>query len=262
MKGITSPWHRVAAMLGVVLVLIVVAPRSVAQASTTTRPISDFVNAQGTYCIPNGSGGCKLFVPPVANFIGWADAKTNRGMSVDYAGLANAWITLVSGGTVSFGTTTSGTITERPLPDGRAEVDVRLHTENALTWVIACGPQLACDFATDPLLFGHRAPDVLNGQDAALGSSFMELRFINTAPGAPLPDLEQFLHQPLPGQELEFVAFIAHATGTLRAAFGVPDGTPGRASTTQTGLLIVGGKGVIDKGSFPSEHIDLQVTGG
>src|SRR2546428_4842508 len=53
MTGNASYWHRVVAMISVVLVLIVMAPKGVAQASTTTRPISDFVRAQGTFCIPD-----------------------------------------------------------------------------------------------------------------------------------------------------------------------------------------------------------------
>ena len=39
---------------------------------TVTRPISDFVSAQGTFCLPDGGGGCFLFVPPVPNFAGWS----------------------------------------------------------------------------------------------------------------------------------------------------------------------------------------------
>jgi hypothetical protein len=75
------------------------------------------------------------------------------------------------------------------LADGRAEVEVRLQTENALTWVTdGCN-----DFATDPLLFGHRAPDVLGGAEPGLCDSFLQLTFMNTAPGAPLPDLIQWV---------------------------------------------------------------------
>ncbi len=87
------------------------------------RPISDFVSMQGTFCFPDGSGGCIIFVPPVANFIGESAPATNRCASVDYAGLTNAVVPL--------GTKTDGTIIERPLADGRAEVTVVLHTTNA-----------------------------------------------------------------------------------------------------------------------------------
>src|SRR6266478_6596434 len=54
---------------------------------------------------------------------------------------------------------------------------------------------------------------------------YCQLVFINTSPGAMLPDLMQLVFLPVPGQELRMVTFRAQANGTLRAAFGVPDGT-------------------------------------
>ncbi len=112
-------------------------------------------------------------------------------------------------------------------------------------------------------MFGHRAADVIAGKDAALGDSLFKIVFINTAPGAPLPDLEQFFVAPLPGQELKSLYIYARADGTLRAAFGVADGTPGRATVTQTGLFMthfcvpVGTTG----DCFAVENIGLQVVG-
>ena len=41
-----------------------------ASAQTVHRSIDEFVAAQGTFCIDDGAGGCVLFVPPVANFVG------------------------------------------------------------------------------------------------------------------------------------------------------------------------------------------------
>lgn len=221
---------------------------------TSTRPISDFVSTQGTFCIDDGMGGCFLFVPPIANFVGISDPNKNISMSMDYAGLANS--SIVANGGASLGTATSGTIIERPLPDGRAEVQVLLHTTNALTWVIDGG-----DFGNGPLLFGNRAPDVLGGADAALGDSFLQVVFNNTAPGSPLPDLIQLLAAPEAGQDIISIAFRGRADGMLHAAFGVPEGTPGRADTTQSGILFRGPfKGATADG-FPAEHIDLHVVG-
>lgn len=269
MKGNKKYWRSVVAIMGVSLGFIVLA--TMAQARTTKRPISDFVDNQGTFCIDDGMGGCFLFVPPVANFLGWdtlqevppqqGNVQPVRCASVDYAGLANAKIEELSGGTISFGTTTSGTVTERPLADGRAEVSVRLHTNNALIWVASGGDNNTCDFATDPLLFGHRVPDVLAGADAALGESFLQVKFVNTAPGAPLPDLEQLIFAPEPGQEFpSFISFTARADGTLQGNFGVPDGTPGRAEVIQTGLFMTQFKGATGD-AFPAERINLQVVG-
>jgi hypothetical protein len=213
--------------------------------SSVRRPISDFLSAQGTTAI---------FVPPVPDYVGWF-APNGPSASVDYAGLANQWLKdngLPSG----LGTTTEGTITERPLSDGRAEVSVLLHTKKALTYVIQC-----CDFATDPLLFGHRAQDVATGADAALGESFLHVVFKNTAPGAPLPDLVTFISgNTAPGQELISISFHAGASGTLRAAFGVPDGTPGKAIVAQTGLFRTAFKGATADG-FPAELVELRVVG-
>jgi len=246
MKNSTKNWRNIPPM-GIIFWLFVSATVTLAQGKTVQRPIADFVKAQGTFCISDGSGGCRLFAPPVANFLGWdglqevlpqqGNVPPVRCASVDYAGLANAKIEELSGGTISFGTTISGTITEDPLADGRAQVTVRIHTKNALTWVVSAGDGPHCDFATDPLLFGHRVPDVLAGKDAALGESFLEVKFVNKAPGAPLPDLEQLINKPELGQEFpSFISLTTRADGTLRGNFGVPDGASGRAEVIQKGL--------------------------
>ncbi len=223
----------------------------------TPRPIEEFVNAQGTFCLDDGMGGCFLFVPPVENFFGWGDPAKVIGAAFDYAGLADKAVTALSGGTVSFGTTTSGSVSERPLADGRAEVHVILHTKNAMTFGIGA----LNDFNTDPLTFGHRAADILAGADAALGSGTFHIKFINTAPGAPLPDLLQLAFAPEAGQEFVMLSIYFRAFGTLRPASGHPDGTPGRLTCTQTGLFFSGFHGAVGDG-FPAESINLQVVGG
>src|SRR5436309_1764433 len=91
----------------------------------SARPIADFVSAQGTTA---------AFVPPSADYLGWTDRAHNRAISVDYAGLANNYLTAHG---APLGTTTDGTINERGLSGGRAEVTVQLHTTNALTYVLA-----------------------------------------------------------------------------------------------------------------------------
>ena len=116
-------------------------------------------------------------------------------------------------------------------------------------------------FATRTLWFGPRVRDVVAGADAALGQSFLQVKFVNTASGAPLPDLEQLFFAPEPSQEFpSFIQFTALADGTLRAAFGVADGTSGRATVTRTDLLITACKGATAD-AFPAECIDLQVVG-
>jgi hypothetical protein len=228
------------------------------------RPIEDFVNAQGEFCLDpdtfcEGDGvNCFLFVPPTPNFLGSSDPDANICASVDYAGLMDAWITSESGGAVTFDTQFSGGITERPLADGRAEVHVRLRTTNALTWVVD-----GCDFAGGDLLFGERAPEVLAGSPyVALGDYFLELVLIISEPGADLPDLMELFvcEDEPPDWELRFIAVRANIRGPLREAFGVPDGTPGRVQITQTGLFMTGFHGAVADG-FPVEHIKLHVLG-
>jgi hypothetical protein len=241
-------------LIGIVVTLGFFENRALADGAAI-RPVEDFVETQGTYCIDDGMGGCVLFVPPIENFFGLSDPAEDVSASVDYAGLADNWIIDASGGTVSFDT---GQVVERPLPDGRAEVDVNLHTTNALTWVVDGG-----DFANGDLLFGNRAPDVLAGADAVLGDINFRVKFINTAPGDPLPDLLQLAIEPLPGQEfLSFLAANVHADGSFHEAFGVPEGTRGKVQIVERGLLTNPGQGSFagDDG-FPVERINLIVTG-
>ena len=249
-------WRGNAPVIAVFLGIIVLATVAFAQGAATIRPIEDFIETQGTFCV-GIPPDCFLIVDPIANFVGSSDPGTGRLSSVDYAGLANKWIEEESGGEESFGTEMSGTVIERPLADGRAEVHVILKTTNALTWVVD-----GLGNFNGPLLFGNRAPDVLDEEkEPALGDSFLEVKFINTAPDAPLPDLIQLLFFPEPGQEQVFFALRARARGELKALFGVPDGTPGRATVVQTGLFMKDDfKGAVED-NFPVERIDLKVVG-
>ncbi len=229
---------------------------------TTTRPISDWTNAQGT---SHTFGSCfqivfekKKFCIPT--FITWVELATNRVGIVDYAGLENAFLQTESHGKISLGTAVSGTVTERPLADGRAEIRVLLQTTNALTDVESFNPAVLSPSPLQTQLFGHPVWEVLQGKDAALGSSTFEVVFINTAPGAPLPDILDVIFGPAPGQELVYLVFSGTAFGTLRAAFGVPDGTPGLAHVIQTGLLMTAFKGATAD-AFPVENVNLFVTG-
>jgi hypothetical protein len=217
-----------------------------ADGPTTTRPIMDFVNAQGTYNLRDPDDNSVVFVPPVANYFGWSDAAHNLSISVDYAGVANAFYG------DAFGTRFRGTVTERPLADGRAEVMAVLQTTNALADVIQ---GVDGDFADDPLLFGARpTPDGLEG-GVALADAELRVVFTNTAPGAPLPDLIQLAFgTPAAGQDLRAIGFRAVANGRL------PDGTPGKATVTQAGLFMTGFHGAVGDG-FPAERIGLRPVG-
>ncbi|HKB16927.1 MAG TPA: hypothetical protein VKF62_12745, partial [Planctomycetota bacterium] len=247
-----------------------------------TRPISDFVVNQGSFCWPTGTFGCIpsspaclynpvagcipapavccLQTPTVANYVSWTQPPAQPGVPnlppqpalgafVDYAGLANAWLQNQPGG-FSLGTQISGTVVERALPDGRAAVRVTLNTSNALTYVtdVAGGP---ANFALAPLVFGNRASDVLGGAAPALGNSTLHVKFINTAPGAPLPDLFQLAFFPDPGQELQMLSFYSNASGPLAS------GGSGQATVVQSGLFFTPFNGAVGDG-FPAEWILVQ----
>ena len=138
---------------------------------------------------------CTLFVPPVANFVAFTDTVHDLGISFDYAGLSDDPL----GG--ALGTTFSGTISERTVADGSVIVTVRLHTSNALVYVIPFYP-------TSPdNQFGENPAALL---DASVGrpggrasprsaTATSTLEFTNAAPGLPIPDFEQLLFAPEAG---------------------------------------------------------------
>jgi hypothetical protein len=61
--------------------------------------------------------------------------------------------------------------------------------------------------------------------------------------------------------DLVSLSFRAHAEGSLRSAFGVADGTQGRATVTQTGTLFRTTFGGATGDGFPAERISLRATG-
>jgi hypothetical protein len=61
--------------------------------------------------------------------------------------------------------------------------------------------------------------------------------------------------------DLKFLSFTASGPGPLTAEFGVPEGTPGRCTITQTGLFMTHGQGRALEDSFPAEDIRLRVVG-
>jgi hypothetical protein len=239
------------------------APRSAGAAGPTRqRPLSDFLSTQGTFCSDDGQGGCTIFVPPAPNFLGWNTRPDESGhvlfSGVDYAGLANAFFQN------AFGTVVDGMVTERPLPDGRAQVRVALMTRNANTWVIDLdlNGDILGQIAAKPTLFGQR-PGAGGGY--ALGSAKLDAVFVNTAPDASLPDLLQLLNAPTPGQAFEFLAFNGEATGPLTAQFGVVEGTLGRCNQRQSGLfasaLRANENSRVALDAYPAEFIVLHRIG-
>ena len=232
-----------------------------AQGKVTKRPLADFLSTQGTFCIDDGGGGCFLFVPPDPNFLGWStdfDLSPLLFAGLDYAGLADAY---PSGSVPTF----AGSVSERLLADGRAEVTVSLHTRGANVWVIELdlsGDILAQIAGSAPTLFGHRPSDVLAGAGQALADSFLHVVMVLPGPGEPLPDLVELANFGIVGVELKSLRLRMQASGPLTAAYGVAEGTPGRATIIQTGLFAHPQPGIELGGDpFPVESINLKVVG-
>jgi hypothetical protein len=101
---------------------------------------------------------------------------------------------------------------------------------------------------------------VLQGATPAFGDSHLGVKFINTAPGAPLPDLLQLVFGPEPGHELLQIKFHASAEGELHAAFGVAEGTRGRLTVQEIGLFNTGFHGQLSNG-FSAEFVKLHPLG-
>jgi len=221
------------------------------KAHAASRPFSDFLNAQGT---------TNQFFPPVPDYLAWCGAAAKPPAQfalVDYAGLAATW--LQQNGGPSLGTQVSGTVSERALKDGRAEVTVNLTASRALTWGIACD----ANFATGTPLFGYRAAELAANPSLqpGLATVSMHVVFDNGAPGAPLPDLVNafILGNAGPGQQLVTLSFRADALGPLRATFGVPEGTPGQVVVSQTGLFNTKFKGATAD-AFPAEIVSIKAA--
>jgi hypothetical protein len=167
------------------------------------------------------------------------------GISFDYAGLSEGPL----GGRL--GTTFSGSILERTLKDGSVIITIHLRTSNALVYVIPFDPTSSENqFGENELIFGTRATDVLAGAQPALGDSTFMLEFTNSAPGLPIPDFEQLLFAPEPGQALLSATFEGSATGFFA------DGTPGKVHVIEKGIFDNGFHGALADG-FPAEFINL-----
>lgn len=237
-----------------VLFLLGLMTAEVARAEAATqRPISDFTSAQGTTMV---------FTPPARDVIAWSTCSVCvPGLFAwfDYAGRANATQSL------GLGTATEGSITERPLSDGRADVKVVLHTRKALSWAAEFNPFSPPDPNTSPLLFGWRAQDILAdpNKTAALADSNLVVEFKNTAPGAPLPDLVDafILGNASAGQEIISISFYATASGPLHANAGVAEGTPGRCTVAEAGVLFKAKFMGATGDGFPVELVELRAVG-
>jgi len=229
-----------------------------ADGQAETVPLSEYLAAQGTIV---------LTTPPVADYWGWTapppGVKTptdsyvggNAGVC-DYANIAGSW--LVANGGPNLGTTVTGSVTRRHLPDGRILVSVHTLTKNALSFGLRIQTPDFGDFATDPLVFGARPVDVLNGATPGLGECQAAFEWKQT--DGPLID---FCHgfDVDPGFEIVSLSFRGNARGPLTATAGLgPDGTPGMMVISESGFARTTFKGATAD-AFPAEYVEFRRVG-
>ena len=246
-------------LFAVAIVTLMFGATAFAGGPATQRPLSDFLSTQGS---------TSIFIPPVPDYLGWIapppGVKTpassyvgGNSASCDYAGLANEW--LVTNGQPDLGTAFSGSITEQTLNDGRILVHVELHTINALTFGMRITAPNFGDFATDPLIFGARAQDVLLGATPGIGECHASFAW-NQDPGD-LLDFEHAIFNGGPGFELVDYSFRATATGPLTPDAGLgPAGTPGHLRVSQTCFLRTTFKGATAD-TCPAEYVEVRAIG-
>jgi hypothetical protein len=170
-----------------------------------TRTLTEFLKMQGSFCAPDGAGGCQLYAAPVGNFLTWFDQGTGNTIAVDYAGLMSDW--LQQNGGPFYGTTLNGTVTEEPLGDGNSRVRIELDVANALSFAVK-GPDLR-----GALAFGGRVQELIDPSfQPGVGHLHMSIELINPT-GAPLPDLVQLIREPHTGQNLTRVVIDYNGTG-------------------------------------------------
>lgn len=260
---------------------------STGSAQARQRSIDEFVTAQGTYC----GGPLPTFRDcmvewPVGNLIAFQKYVDGyrRFVRVDFPGLVDRY--LASAGRTPFGTTWSGSITERPLQDGTAIVSVRLLTQNAPAWVRynawidngdgRWGPGDSLS-ASSKWAWGANAAKLAAGADPSLVDAEFKLVFVNPSMGAPMPDLYQFLFDPRYVGKRLYISITAHGAGTLAAnaaelGLGAP-GDPADLLLHQVGLLEVYANlpdaadpgnfgGIFNNGGWPAELLEIKPISG
>jgi hypothetical protein len=215
--------------------------------------------AQGTTSVfPNGlNPGGPAGLP---DEVGWltSTATFNNGTArfarVDYTGQDAAFLLLHYG--INLGTTTSGTISERVLADGTAEVTVNLFTHNAFAWANNnVGPG---SIDNPPVAFGY-LPSQLAANPTLrppLADSTLHVVVRIPNPEAPLPDLvRDFILGPTPqGYALVSESFQATATGVT------PTGQQATLVVSETAVLGRTPNLIRDFG-FTAEVVDIQTHG-
>lgn len=248
--------RKIGASFGVVTMIL----GGVALADGPAQKVSieDYLAAQGSTV---------FYMPPTADYWGWTapapGVKTpassyvggNEG-SCDYANISGQW--LADNGGPDLGTTVTGSVTKRKLDDGRILVQVETHTANALSFGLRIEAGPYGNFATDPLVFGARPVDVLEGATPAIGECHASFSWKQS--DGPLVDMNHGWDQD-PNFEIVKFSFRATAVGPLTSESELgPDGTPGKMIISQTGFFRTSFKGATAD-AFPAEYVEFRKIG-
>ncbi|MEA2094617.1 MAG: hypothetical protein U9P11_08645 [Pseudomonadota bacterium] len=207
----------------------------------TKRPLSDFLDAQGT---------TELFFPPVQDMLAWTDLEFVNFALVDYAGLANNYLESVDPA-LSLGTEVKGRVLECIGRDSTVTIKVVLSTENALGFAQSVDELIASDFnfLNTPTIFGAKAQDVLGGAEPAIGHVRLQAAFTINESGEPLPDIRIMYQEQLADHSPATIDIRSTTEGTL------PDGTEATlhiqqvAETNEAGELV-----------FSREIVDIKIA--
>jgi hypothetical protein len=238
--SINTNMFRRTAWAVVILAALAIGTSVAAQGNLVQRPLSDFLNAQGK---------TSNFFYPCPDELGWINNPTVTFGWFDYTGKCAEVLGL------DLGTNVSGSVTERLLKDGRAQVQVILHTTNAYVWARAFDWWIPDPAGTDMTWFGYRPGNYI-GPDVATGECHLDLVFYNP-PNSPLPDMVALSYTP---ENFVSMKFRGNATGPLRAAFGVPEGTPGHLVVSQTGFFNKKGNPLPAGDGWPAEIVNLTIA--
>jgi Tol biopolymer transport system component len=173
-------------------------------------------------------------------FNGWLDPASGNLVFSDTYGKLNR-----SAG-LGLNTNVTGNVTVRNLGDGNQQVVVNVRTTDAICWGYNAEYEPA---------FGYDPFEVLEGiGTAALGHESLRITFEPQPLGS--------IRYPWP---IQFVIGNLTCEGPLRAGSGYPEGTPGFAQTTQTGIYNTGVPGGCPQehtaDCFPAETIQFKPRG-
>ena len=171
-------------------------------------------------------------------FSTWFNPEGDR-VSFDTFGKLNQTLGL------GLGTTVDGNVTVRYLGDGMQQVVIHVRTTEGLCWGFNSNNQPA---------IGYRPIDVVNGiGPAAVGRTTWRITQFPQPVG------------PIRFWPVESIIGNVNCYGLLREGSGYPEGTPGFAQTTQTGLGMTGVPGGCppeqDANCFPAEKVQFKATG-